>query len=157
MSNCAEMISIAFACNLHKFDTSFHYKTFDWGLMSTPRSSLHAAERINLWWSVFVLERSISIALSVPGSIPLEASMVRLQFARDSSPPKSLFSSFRLLQHLSLFLGTNSLNVVLDLAPVVTCIHSARRPVPRLVASVSVIQSSPCMPRLSQHMRLQVK
>lgn len=76
MNCCAEMISIAFACNLHKFTDAPGYQTFDWGLMSTPRSPVHAAERINLWWTVFVLERSASIALSVPGSIPLEACMV---------------------------------------------------------------------------------
>jgi hypothetical protein len=72
----AELISIAYACNLHKFDDPACYKNFDWGLMNTPRNEFHASERLNLWWTIFVLERSTSIALSVPGSIPMKPSMV---------------------------------------------------------------------------------
>lgn len=64
-----EIISIAFACNLHRFEHLPRYGRFDWRLMPPPQNELHALERVNLWWSVFVQERSVALAASISGAV----------------------------------------------------------------------------------------
>ena len=69
-----EIVSIAFACNLQKFDNPRGYRNMDWGLMngSPIQNEMHALERANLWWSIYVQERSLALAASIIGTIPVE-------------------------------------------------------------------------------------
>lgn len=57
------------ACNLHRLEDPSQYLTHDWGLLPPPHDEIRVAERINLWWSLFLLDRITAVGTATPGVI----------------------------------------------------------------------------------------
>jgi hypothetical protein len=71
-------IPIAIACNLHQLDSPANYSRQPYGLLPAPRSSLHANERINLWWSLWLMDKRGALTLEIPQAFPYRDAEVRL-------------------------------------------------------------------------------
>ena len=41
----------------------------DYGLLGPLRDIVHFAERVNLWWAIFLLDRRVALATGLPPSI----------------------------------------------------------------------------------------
>jgi hypothetical protein len=50
-------------------------------LIPPPRDEFHVAERVNLWWSVYALDRFLSLSMGLPGGLPDDALQVYLKWS----------------------------------------------------------------------------
>lgn len=76
--NSVAVMAIGIACNLHQLsDPNKH----DWGILTPPTDDLHVAERINLWWSLYLLERLIAMVTATPGMCSLYHFRVRAELS----------------------------------------------------------------------------
>jgi hypothetical protein len=71
-------IRFVLACGLDQIsDPSTYAITPSTGLLPTPRDIFEVAERINIWWSVYLVERRLSLYMALPGGLPHGAHPVR--------------------------------------------------------------------------------
>lgn len=61
---------IAIACNMHQLGSPANYLQQPYGLLPSPRNSLHANERINLWWTLWLMDKRGALALEIPQAFP---------------------------------------------------------------------------------------
>jgi hypothetical protein len=60
----------AIACDLHCIpDPERYVQHGDYGLLGPLRDIVHFAERVNLWWAIFLLDRRVALATGLPPSI----------------------------------------------------------------------------------------
>lgn len=50
----------------------------DWGILPPPLDDFHVAERVNLWWTLYLLDRLIAIMAGIPSLCLLDAFRVSL-------------------------------------------------------------------------------
>lgn len=61
------VVAVAAACNLDQIAEPEAIASHDWGMLAPPVDDFHIAERINLWWSLYILDRTIAMMAAVPG------------------------------------------------------------------------------------------
>ena len=73
------MVRFALACGLDQIsDPSLYARNFSSELIPPPHDAFHVTERINLWWSVYTLDRFLSLSMGLPGGLPDDATQVCL-------------------------------------------------------------------------------
>jgi hypothetical protein len=60
------------ACNLHVVSTPQDLASFPSSILPPPISALEVCDRINAFWSVFIVDRAGSLISGLPLSIPDE-------------------------------------------------------------------------------------
>ncbi|KAF9515056.1 hypothetical protein BS47DRAFT_1381714 [Hydnum rufescens UP504] len=58
----------AIACELHEISNPAAHMEYT-GLLGPPRDLFHIAERINLWWAIYILDRLISLGSALPPGV----------------------------------------------------------------------------------------
>lgn len=63
-------IPIAIACNMHALGKPSNFAQEPYGLLDPARDEMHANERINLWWTLWVMDKRIANALNIQQAFP---------------------------------------------------------------------------------------
>jgi len=83
VNQCSQPTSIALlrfamACDLHRIsDPRQHMSSYS-GLLGQPADIYAVAERINLWWSCYILAHQLSTLTGLPNDLPAGSAVVRL-------------------------------------------------------------------------------
>jgi hypothetical protein len=82
VNRCSQLTStallrFAMACDLHRIsDPRQHMSSYS-GLLGQPADIYAVAERINLWWSCYILAHQLSTLIGLPNDLPAGSAVVR--------------------------------------------------------------------------------
>lgn len=55
---------------MHQLGKPIDYATQSYGLLTPARDAMHANDRINLWWALWLMDKRGAIAADIPQAFP---------------------------------------------------------------------------------------
>ncbi|KAF8316538.1 hypothetical protein DL93DRAFT_2111194 [Clavulina sp. PMI_390] len=67
---CQSSLPMAVACNLHRQGKPADYAQQDYGLLQPARNASHANDRINMWWTLWTMDKRIANSMDIQEAFP---------------------------------------------------------------------------------------